>query len=319
MEGKVFLGEIESRGGRERIGSIGIVEELSKRKREDLEKSWEQEIFQKSEKTGRSPTGSEGRSTMLEEIRDALRELRREVRDQGRRVGEELKEIRREFREQMKEGKEERDFLRKELEKIEERVKGLEIGRGQKNHREGKEGREGSKDMKDRLKGIERKMELKEREDRRKNIIIRGLKVESGKRRKKVEELMKEIVARVDIVETKKIGEDREKGREMVWVRLRDEEQRGEILEKKGRLKGRRERIGEDLTWRERKMKWNIEEIAREEERERRRVWIRYGRIRIENTWWRWDEENEVLRDGKGNVKELKNGSVGGEKGMTVE
>lgn len=129
---------------------------MSKRKREDLAKSWEQEIFQKSKKTGRSPTGSEGRSTMLEEIRDALRELRREVRDQGRRVGEELEEIRREFREQMKEGKEERDFLRKELEKIEERVKGLEMGRGQENHREGKEGREGSKDMKDRLKGIEK-------------------------------------------------------------------------------------------------------------------------------------------------------------------
>lgn len=141
------------------------------------------------------------------------------------------------------------------------------------------------------------------------------MKVEGGERRKKVEELMKEIGARVDIVETKKIGEDRVKGREMVWVRLRDEEQRGEILEKKGRLKGRRERIGEDLTWRERKMKWNIEDIAREEEREGR---IRYGRIRIENTWWRWDEENEVLRDGKGNLKEFKKRGVGG-KGMTVE
>lgn len=86
MEGKEFLGESESRGGRERIRSIGIVEELSKRKREDLERSWEQEIFQRSKKTGRSPTRSEGRSTMLEEIRDALMELR-EVRDQGKRWG----------------------------------------------------------------------------------------------------------------------------------------------------------------------------------------------------------------------------------------
>lgn len=50
-------------------------------------------------------------------------------------------------------------------------------------------------------------------------------------------------------------------------------------------LKGRRERILEDLTWKERKMKWCIEEIAREEEKKGKRVWVEYGNIRIEETW----------------------------------
>ncbi|XP_011861568.1 PREDICTED: coiled-coil domain-containing protein 70-like [Vollenhovia emeryi] len=129
---------------------------------------------------------------------------------------------------------------------------------------------------------------------------------------------MREIGVEVDILETKKIGEDREKGREMVWVKLRDEEQRGKILEMKSKLKGKKERIGEDLTWRERKMKWKLEEIAREEEKEGKSVWIRYGRVRIDNIWWRWDEDEEVLRDGNGNVKELKKRTIGGEEGTTT-
>lgn len=34
-----------------------------------------------------------------------------------------------------------------------------------------------------------------------------------------------------------------------------------------------------------------------------RRVWVRGGRIRIGNKWWRWDEEGEVLRDERGEAR----------------
>lgn len=43
------------------------------------------------------------------------------------------------------------------------------------------------------------------------------------------------------------------------------------------------------------------EEIAREEEGKGRKVWVGYGKIRIDEKWWRWDEEEEELRDGRGN------------------
>lgn len=42
----------------------------------------------------------------------------------------------------------------------------------------------------------------------------------------------------------------------------------------------------DDLTWKERKVKWKLEEIVREEEREGRKVWMSYGKIRIEEEWW---------------------------------
>jgi len=44
--------------------------------------------------------------------------------------------------------------------------------------------------MEGRLKVIERKLEKREREERHRNLIIRGIKVEEGKR-KEVEKIMK--------------------------------------------------------------------------------------------------------------------------------
>ena len=130
-------------------------------------------------------------------------------------------------------------------------------------------------------------MERKEREERRKNVIIRGLEVKEGKRREAVEEVLKVIGARGNIEEIKRVAGDREKDREMVLVRMRNEEQREEIMKRKRELKGRKERILEDWTWKERKMRWKLEEIARGEERRGKRVRIGYGRLWIDEQCWK--------------------------------
>lgn len=91
-------------------------------------------------------------------------------------------------------------------------------------------------------------------------------------------------------------------------VRLAKEEQKWEIIRKKSMLRGRKERIGEDWTWKERKIKWKLEEIARKEEREGKQVWVGYGKIRINERWWKWNEEQEVLRDEKGKERMVEGG-----------
>lgn len=48
-----------------------------------------------------------------------------------------------------------------------------------------------------------------------------------------------------------------------------------EIMRNKKNLKGRKEKIMEDWTWKERKMRWRLEEIAKNEERKDKKVWIR--------------------------------------------
>jgi len=61
-------------------------------------------------------------------------------------------------------------------------------------------------------------------------------------------------------------------------------------------------------------MRWRLEELAREEERKGRKVRIGYGKIKIEENWWRWDEEEEVLRDNKGMVRMVGKGEGEGGK-----
>lgn len=66
--------------------------------------------------------------------------------------------------------------------------------------------------------------------------------------------------------------------------------------EGKKKWKGRKERITEDLTWKEEKIRWRLEQVTREEERRDNRVWVEYGRIRINEQWLRWDEMEECSR-----------------------
>lgn len=113
---------------------------------------------------------------------------------------------------------------------------------------------------------IEKNLEQKEREDRRKNVLIKGMEVREGRRREAVEGILEKIGAKV------KVGGKRGEEGEMVVVRLENEEQRREVMRKKVNLKDRNERICEDWTWRERKMKWKLEEIANEEVRKGMRV-----------------------------------------------
>jgi len=157
--------------------------------------------------------------------------------------------------------------------------------------------------MMEKIKWIEKSMESREREKRRRNIIIKGMEAKEGKRREAVEEILEVIGAKVEIKEVRRIGEITEKGRgEMMLVKLESEDQKWEVMAKKKNLKGRKERIAEDLTWRERRIRWKVGEIARREMAEGKRVWVKGGKIKIEGQWWRWDEEKETLMSEGGDV-----------------
>lgn len=65
---------------------------------------------------------------------------------------------------------------------------------------------------------------------------------------------------------------DKEKGREIVIVKLGDEEQKREAMEKKSKLRGRKEKILKDWTWKKRRMRWRLEEIVRNEKKKGKRV-----------------------------------------------
>ncbi|KAL6421583.1 hypothetical protein ACFW04_014312 [Cataglyphis niger] len=113
-------------------------------------------------------------------------------------------------------------------------------------------------------KEMKRRMERRKREERRRNVLIKGVEVKEERRR---------------------ISGGVEGGREMIVIKLKNEDQRREVWNRKKLLKGRKERILEDWTWKERRMRWRLRRIAREEEKKGRKVWIGYGKIRIVEKW----------------------------------
>jgi len=210
----------------------------------------------------------------------------------------------------------ERGEVREKIREMEKRMENLESGEKRGEWMKGVEGKREREEVEQKIKEIERKLEKRERAERKKNLIIRGLEVKEEKRMEAVEELMNVIGVEIKIREVWRIAGEKEKGREMVGIKVEEGEKRREILERKKKLRGRKERIMEDWTWKERRMRWRLEEIAKEEEVKGRKVRIDYGKIRIEEKWWRWDEEEEVLKDGKGNkMKERKGEGEEGEKG----
>lgn len=79
------------------------------------------------------------------------------------------------------------------------------------------------------------------------------------------------------IKEVKRLESGKREWGEMVLVEVGSEEERWKVLEYK-KLNFRREKriwIGKDLTWKERRSKWMLKQIARREEAKRKRVWTR--------------------------------------------
>lgn len=76
-------------------------------------------------------------------------------------------------------------------------------------------------------------------------------------------------------------------------------EQKKEIMRNRKEWKKEDIRIEDDLTWRQRKMRWRLEEIATEERKKEKKVWVKYGKIQIAGKWWKCDKEKESLVDGE--------------------
>lgn len=127
------------------------------------------------------------------------------------------------------------------------------------------------------MEKMERRLKIREKEETRRNVVIREVDVREGERRKAVEEILGVVGVKVEVEEIRKIGEDKEKRREMLLVRLENEEQKWEVMEKMKKLRGRMERISEDLSWKERRVRWKLGEIARMEEAKGRKVWVEVG------------------------------------------
>ena len=318
-------------------GNVMEIAEMWKRKREkEEERRGEggegEEAFMKSRKVQRSPEEKrvgdhEALESLIKGMREEMRKDLREVKEQGREAKEEMEKIRgkmEEWEDRWRREKEEMKdrMIRLEkrmgeaeleegrLRKMEERLKAIETWRGregtdrEKGERGERAGREsGGEEWEARVQEVERKLEMKEREGKRKNVIIKGVGRE-GTAMQRAKEILAIVGIKGGIEGAKELGGGRQERKEvMLEVRMENMEAKREVMRNKGKLRGRKERLEDDLTWKERKMQWRLRRLGEEEEAKGKRVRVSYGKIVVDGITWFWDERREELRDWRGREK----------------
>ncbi|XP_071578691.1 uncharacterized protein [Temnothorax nylanderi] len=314
------------RGSTGSTGSTGTLEEFWKRKREDLDKSEGEDkdtAFKRSNMTARSPkaeteVGEKELRGIINELREGFRSMREELREGFKEQGREVEKIRNELRVREEKWSAEREELKKRIDDLERKLEGMRM-EFKEGGQEGGKGAEGSaglrraegseeSDWKERVERLERRCEMKERGERKRNIVIKGVKEEEGGIKGGIEEVMKKIGVEAKIEEIRKIDAGRREKGGMAVVRVGSEEEKARIIRNKWKLRDGGIWIEEDLTWEERRIKWRVNQIAWKARGEGKRVRIGQGKVWIEGEWWMWDEVRDVLRDSRGRCWEAGQG-----------
>lgn len=88
----------------------------------------------------------------------------------------------------------------------------------------------------------------------------------------------------------------------MVLVKLADRKQKRKVMVRWSMLRGKKERLVDDLTEEERRKRWKIERKAEMERMEGKNVQVGYMKMWVNGKMKRWDEtvENWVVEQGNG-------------------
>ncbi|KZC11441.1 hypothetical protein WN55_03030 [Dufourea novaeangliae] len=206
----------------------------------------------------------------------------------------------------------EREEMMGKLEQLELEEKIKELAKGRRDRKESG----WVVGVDERVQVMEKKWEMKEREERRSNIIIKNIMGVAGDIQNEVEEIIKVTAEGVKIGAIKRVRRENEGGKGMVISILDNIEQKRRIMEGRRKLEGRVERIEDDLTWKERKMQWELKRIASVERGRRKRVCVGYDKIQIEGTWRGWNEDEEGVIPGVSMSDDSVDGDVGRTEGM---
>lgn len=183
-------------------------------------------------------------------------------------------------------GEEEIEYLGDKMRKGEEGERELLRGEEREVSQRSKE------EVSRKLRDMEVRLDKRERDERKNNVIIKGL---IGERNIKevVETLWRDLEVKVESRGVKRVGGLDRDGKGMALVELESWEKKREMTEAKRKLRGRRERINNNLTREERRAKWKIERGADRERERGKRINVGYMRMWVEGKMKVWDEVGE--------------------------
>ena len=294
------------RGRADSLGTGSIRDYIQKRKREGAEEEIakaEKEIlekFRETRKVDRSPPnqvkkGEEEEENMAAEgIKEILRKLEEqevERRKDKEEIKKEIRELKEEFKRREEVWEQQRKMLEERVKKVEEKIENKELSIEDKS-----EGR----NLMEKMKEMERNMEMAERRRRRNNIVVRGAAIgsETGKK-EKIEKMISEInEMKVDIEQVYEVGKGSNK---MTVMKSKSWEDKRKIMSKRKELGKKYEcYLDDDLTRLEGQIQKEIRRIAMEEREKGKKVTIGYQKMWIDNREMRWNESRGKLEEESG-------------------
>lgn len=157
-----------------------------------------------------------------------------------------------------------------------------------------------NKKMKQEIKTLSEKIDSMERENKRKNVVISGLEINT-KDDKVLKERMEKFITEELKVEVK-IRNARKIGEKMCVIETESFKEKMDILSNKSKLRSLPERIfiDSELTKKEQEIQKRIRNIAKQERDKGNQTKIGYKKLIVNGKQWRWDDDKDQLREDPG-------------------
>lgn len=148
----------------------------------------------------------------------------------------------------------------------------------------------------DRIAKLEYLEEVREKNKRRKNVIINGLS-EEGEASEVVKKLADNLKIQLQFEDAARLGIKKDGKKRPILVKCADMEQKKRILSKKSSLRDAKSSIfiDDDLTRTEREIQVNIKKVAQEERTKGKKVQVFYQKVRVEDELWIWNMKTKAL------------------------
>lgn len=188
-----------------------------------------------------------------------------------------LKEVLLEVREIRRENKENRE----QIEKLQNEVKDLKLE---------------VQEAQQKMKGFEGKLEQYEKDKKRNNIVIKGLKIHAEDKRE-IKESVEEFIKQNLKIDAKPKSVHKINNAVCV-AECANFEEKIRILENKNKLRQYKDAmifIENDLTVKEREEQKKIRDIAKQEREKGKNVQIGFNRLTVDGVRWKWNRNKGVL------------------------
>lgn len=238
--------------------------------------------FKSSKITVRSPTEEKAQTTEMEEIKNLLIQMKKEIK-------EELNEIKTEIKEEIRQIKEDINDMKQDIKINNEQLESInaEVSKDREDREREKE------QTNDKFEEIEERMERIEKERIRNNLVISGVQIEA----KSDERLEKQIEALLykELEITVEVGRAFKIGQKQYIVEMNEWMDKINVLKKKSILKGKPIYIDSELTKMERTIQKHIREEAKKAKSQGIRVKVGYMKMERNGVLWKWNKAERKL------------------------